>query len=97
MNQELYGGDSPTSVVTFGMKIVSWCATQPAGARGVSWAPVFGSNVGWVVHSVADSVGSCERTGILAATAAGLESVWSTIRFDATRAVSSKTSPFFCE
>src|SRR4051794_33843696 len=77
------------------MNSVSWFATQPAGALAVTSTP-WSLNVGWVVHGVADAVGSCERMGIVAASAAGFDGVWSTIRLEATRALSSKTSPFFC-
>src|ERR1700750_3403652 len=94
VNQELYGGDSPTSVVTFGMKRVLPVPVHPAGVP--CGLPGVGSPPG--SHGKALGVsGSCVRTGKpAAATAAGFVAVWSTIRLLATRAVSSKTSPFFC-
>src|SRR3954454_9747515 len=46
VNSELYGGDRPTSVVTFGMNSVLCDGVQPAGTPGAGGA-------GSVVHGVA--------------------------------------------
>src|SRR5436305_2654858 len=75
VNSELYGGERPTSVVTFGMKSV-WCeGTQPAGTPSI---PLIGS--GSVVHGKRPGL-CCDRTGNpAAAIAAGFVDVWSTIR-----------------
>src|SRR3954467_11914691 len=72
VNSELYGGDRPTSVVTFGMKSVLWDGTQPAGM------PVAGSvgSVGSVVQGSTSPREFWERTGnFAAAIAAGLVEV----------------------
>src|SRR3954452_22259996 len=82
VNSELYGGERPTSVVTFGMNSV-WCeGVQPGGSAITGGSAVgFGS----VVHGLTPSF-PWERTGTpAAATAAGLVEVWSTIRFEITR------------
>src|SRR3954465_12206147 len=77
VNSELYGGESPTSVVTFGVNSV-WCVgTQFAGT------PTTGGSArgcGSVVQG--NLPGACwVRTGNeAAATAAGLVDVWSTTR-----------------
>src|SRR3954453_14396994 len=74
VNTLLYGGERPTSVVTFGMNNV-WCdGTQPAGT------PPVPSGAGSVVQG--NSPGAfCVRPGnSAAAAAAGLVEVWSTIR-----------------
>src|SRR4051794_6656461 len=75
VNSELYGGDRPTSVVTFGMNSVLCDGTQSAGTPP---SPVLGS--GSVLHG--DSPGlPWDLTGnSAAAMAAGLVDVWSTIR-----------------
>ena len=97
VNIELYGGERPTSVVTFGMKSVLCFGVQPAGSPGVVIWCVTGSTMGSVSHGNELAVGSCERTGWpAAATAAGFVDVWSTIRLLTTRGVESKTGPFFC-
>src|SRR3954463_14546207 len=63
VNHELYGGERPTSVVTFGMKRVLPVGVQPTGTSGA-------------VHGTELGAGSCERTGVpAAATAAGLVTV----------------------
>src|SRR3954471_11753083 len=87
VNSELYGGDRPTSVVTFGMKSVLCAGVQPAGTPGVVTVLVAGSTTGSVVHGTELGVsGSCDRTGWPeAATAAGFVEVWSTIRLLTTR------------
>src|SRR3954468_23611004 len=71
VNSELYGGDSPTSVVTFSMNRV-WCdGTQPAGAPGLGSVGPVGS----VVHAIT-LLPPCARTGkAAAAIAAGLVEV----------------------
>src|SRR5436305_14643127 len=85
VNHELNGGERPTSVVTFGMNSVLCAGVQPAGMPGVV-------AVGSVVHGVAEAGLPCERTGCnAAATAAGFEDVWSTIRLLITRGCESKT------
>src|SRR3954452_22672239 len=75
VNIELYGGERPTSVVTFGMNSVLCDGTQPTGSPP---SPVLGS--GSVLHG--DSPGlPWDLTGnSAAAMAAGLVDVWSTIR-----------------
>src|SRR3954453_22970592 len=60
VNSELYGGERPTSVVTFGMKSVLCDGVQPAGTPGVGGTAL---GLGSVVHGVALAVGSCVRTG----------------------------------
>src|SRR3954454_4204002 len=78
VNSELYGGERPTSVVTFGMKRVLCDGVQPTGTPGAGGTAL---GLGSVVHGVALAVGSWLRTGWPdAATAAGLSDVWSTIR-----------------
>src|SRR3954471_18343011 len=98
VNSELYGGERPTSVVTFGMNSVLCDGVQPAGLPGVVTVLVSGSTTGSVAHGTALGVsGSCERTGWPdAATAAGFVDVWSTIRLLMRRGWSSKTLPVFC-
>src|ERR687885_89528 len=94
VNSELYGGERPTSVVTFGMKSVLCDGVQPAGSPGIGSGTAVGS--GSVVHGTELAVGSWLRTGLpAAATAAGFVDVWSTMRLLATRGVESKTSPVF--
>src|SRR4051812_32078437 len=64
VNHELYGGERPTSVVTFGMKSVLCFGVQPAGVPGVVIVFVAGSTIGSVSHGTELAVsGSCERTG----------------------------------
>ena len=88
----LYGGDRPTSVVTFGMNSVPYRGVQPAGTPAVC-VPGSGS----VVHGVALDGAFWVRTGFAeAATAAGFVEVWSTIRLLIRRGWESKTDPFFC-
>ena len=86
VNSELYGGERPTSVVTFGMNRV-WCdGTQPAGTRHGGRPRV---RIG----------GAREQPGFpwrpdrnpAAATAAGFVDVWSTIRLLMMRGCESKT------
>src|SRR4051794_25034754 len=92
VNHELYGGERPTSVVTFGMKSVLCDGVQPAGTPGVGVGAVVGS----VVHASELAVGSWLRTGWpAAATAAGFVDVWSTTRLLMTRGCWSKTLPDF--
>src|SRR4051794_36330808 len=78
---ELYGGERPTSVVTFGMKSVLCDGVQSAGTPGVVTLPS-ASTTGSVWHGTALGVNeSWLRTGrFAAATAAGFSDVWSTIR-----------------
>ncbi len=96
VNSELYGGDSPTSVVTFGMKSVLCDGVQPAGTPGVVTAFGTGSTTGSVWHGTTPVL-PCVRTGLpAAAIAAGFVEVWSTIRLLTVRGCESKTSPFFC-
>ncbi len=92
VNSELYGGDRPTSVVTFGMKSVWWEGVQPAGSPDVGGSVGPGS----VVHGVAPAGLSWERTGNwAAASAAGFVLVWSAMRLEIVRGAVSKTLPFF--
>ena len=92
VNIELYGGESPTSVVTFGMNRVLCEGTQPAGTP-TTGGSAFGS--GSVVHGTTP-VAFWVRTGNWAAAiAAGLVEVWSTIRLLITRGWESTTLPFF--
>src|SRR5436190_16965 len=78
VNSELYGGERPTSVVTFGMNSVLCAGVQPTGTPATGGTAVAS---GSVVHGVELAFGSCERTGWPdAATAAGFSDVWSTIR-----------------
>ena len=84
VNHELYGGERPTSVVTFGMKSVSCAGVQPSGTFGVS-----------LVHGRAGSPRNV-RCGLPAASiAAGFVAVWSTIRLLITRGCESMTAPRF--
>ena len=94
VKSELYGGERPTSVVTFGMKSV-WCdGVQPAGTP-VDRRDRVGDRVGRARHDA--GVVPCVRTGCpAAAIAAGFVDVWSTIRLLMTRGCESKTLPFFC-
>src|SRR3954451_14160938 len=77
VNSELYGGERPTSVVTFGMNSV-WCeGTQFAGTPTTGGSAV---GCGSVVQGNFPGL-PCVRTGNAAAiTAAGFVDVWSTIR-----------------
>src|SRR3954465_15845069 len=76
VNIELYGGERPTSVVTFGMNSVLCDGVQPAGTPAAGGTAV---GLGSVVHGVAVAAGFCVRTGWpAAATAAGFVEVWST-------------------
>src|SRR3954465_8144504 len=76
VNHELYGGERPTSVVTFGMKRVLPVGVHSSGSPGVVIEPVFGSMLFSTLHGTELGVGSCERTGPpAAATAAGLVTV----------------------
>src|SRR4051794_19505996 len=94
VNSELYGGDSPTSVVTFGMNSVLCDGVQPAGTPTIGVGTAVGS--GSVVHGTTPVL-PCVRTGLpAAAIAAGFVDVWSTIRLLIVRGCESKTSPFFC-
>src|SRR3954454_3849909 len=85
VNSELYGGDRPTSVVTFGMNRVLCDGVQPAGTPttgGTGGVTLGVPGSGSVVHGTAGgSPALWVRTGKPAAwTAAGLVEVWSTIR-----------------
>src|SRR3954470_10847273 len=72
VNHELYGGERPTSVVTFGMKSVLCDGVQLAGTPGVVTSFVAGSTTGSVSHGAELADGSWVRTGWpAAATAAG--------------------------
>src|SRR3954451_12440074 len=95
VNTELYGGESPVSVVTFGMNRV-WCdGVQPTGTPSVGGTA---SGFGSVVHGTAVALPPlCVRCGCpAAATAAGFVLVWSSIRLLATRTSESMTDPVFC-
>src|SRR3954447_8566435 len=82
VNSELYGGERPTSVVTFGMNSVLCSGTQSGGGSAVG-APQTNTPVLF-----------CVRTGNpAAATAAGLVEVWSTMRLLIVRGCESTTSP----
>ena len=92
VNRELYGGESPVSVVTFGMKSV-WCdGVQPSGTPSTGGTA---SGTGSVVHGTAVALPPvCVRCGCpAAATAAGLVLVWSSIRLLVTRTSESMTDP----
>src|SRR3954451_13649341 len=90
VNTELYGGERPTSVVTFGMNSV-WCDGMQSAGTPATGGVAVGS--GSVVHGLTPGL-FCVRTGLpAAATAAGLVDVWSTIRLLATRGWESKTLP----
>src|SRR3954469_20038624 len=91
VNSELYGGERPTSVVTFGMNSV-WCdGTQSAGTASTGGTAV-GS--GSVVHGFRPGL-PCDLTGNpAAAIAAGFVDVWSTIRLLITRGCESNTTLF---
>src|SRR3954447_25088962 len=93
---ELYGGDRPTSVVTFGMKSVLCCGVQPAGTPGVVGGVVRSGSVVQGKVSGPAGVPPCVRTGKQAAwTADGFVEVWSTIRLETVRGFASMTEPFF--
>ena len=98
VNSELYGGESPVSVVTFGMNNV-WCdGVQPAGmpgAAGVGGLVVPSAGTGSVVHGTAVALPPVwVRCGCpAAAMAAGLVLVWSSIRLLAVRTSESMTVP----
>src|SRR4051812_16980838 len=93
VNIELYGGERPTSVVTFGMNKVSNFGVQSTGEPGVG---------GLVVSSGSITQGTVPglpwvRTGNpAAAMAAGLVEVWSTMRLLIVRGRVSNTLPEFC-
>src|SRR4051795_6595466 len=77
VNHELYGGERPTSVGTFGMKSVLCFGVQPAGEPGVVIVFETGSTTRSTAHGTELSVGSCERPGWpAAAIAAGFVDVW---------------------
>ena len=89
VNSELYGGDRPTSVVTFGMKRV-WCVgTQPAGTPATGGTAV-GS--GSTVQGCTPGFPWVRTGNSAAAIAAGLVEVWSTIRLEITRGWESMTT-----
>src|SRR3954447_12224053 len=94
VNIELYGGDRPTSVVTFGMNRVLCDGTQPGGSARMGSGSAVGS--GSVVHGCCPGLPWVLTGNAAAATAAGLVDVWSTIRLLTTRGPESKTLPFFC-
>ena len=82
VNSWLYGGERPTSVVTFGMNSVSWSGTQSVAVGCALQART--PSLPWV------------RTGFSAAAiAAGLPEVWSTIRLLTVRGWESNTKPDF--
>ena len=92
VNSELYGGERPTSVVTFGMNNVLCEGTQPAGMPTTSGGPGSGS----VVHGCRPGLPWVRTGNSAAATAAGFVEVWSLIRLLITRGWESKTLPDFC-
>src|SRR4051812_29898466 len=93
VNIELYGGERPTSVVTFGMNKVWNFGVQSVGEPGVG---------GSVVSSGSTTQGTVPglpwgRTGNpAAAMGAGFVEVWSTMRLLMVRGRVSKTLPEFC-
>src|SRR4051812_33545842 len=90
VNSELYGGDSPTSVVTFGMNSV-WCDGMQSTGSPATGGVAVGS--GSVLHGRTPGL-FWVRTGLpAAATAAGFVEVWSTIRLLTTRGWESVTLP----
>ena len=93
MNIELYGGERPTSVVTLGMKSVSWDGVQLAGTALIGGSTV---SSGSVVHGWTPGLPWVLTGNPAAAMAAGLVDVWSTTRLLTTRGSVSKTLPFFC-
>src|SRR4051794_24647706 len=89
VNTELYGGERPTSVVTFGMNSV-WCeGTQLSGTPP---RPVDGSGSVW--HGNLPGLPWVRTGNAAAATAAGFVDVWSTIRLLIVRGRVSNTSLF---
>src|SRR4051794_41388322 len=93
VNIELYGGESPTSVVTFGMNRV-WCVgTQSAGTPTTGGTA---SGSGSVVQGNLPGLPWVRTGNSAAATAAGFVEVWSTTRLLTTRGCESTTLPFFC-
>src|SRR3954470_15916705 len=92
VNSELYGGDRPTSVVTFGMNSVLCDGTQFAGAACTGGTA---SGSGSVVHGNRPGLPWVRTGNAAAATAAGFVDVWSTIRLLMVRGWESKTKPFF--
>ena len=77
VKSELYGGERPTSVVTFGMKSVLCDGMQPSGTPSTGGTAVgFGS----VVHGSTPLLPWVRTGWPAAATAAGFVEVWSTIR-----------------
>ena len=93
VNSELYGGDSPASVLMLGIGNV-WCdGTHPAGTPSTGGSTI-GS--GSVVQGTYRGAPGWARTGNpAAATAAGLVEVWSSIRLLITRGCESTTLPDF--
>jgi hypothetical protein len=92
VNSELYGGESPTSVVTFGMNSVLCEGTQPSGTPATGGSTVVS---GSVVHGTTPVLPWVRTGNWAAAMAAGLVEVWSTIRLLITRGWESTTLPFF--
>ncbi len=93
VNIELYGGERPTSVVTFGMNSVWKDGVQLAGTAATGGSA---NGSGSVVQGWTPGL-PCVLTGKpAAAMAAGLVDVWSTTRLLITRGCVSKTLPFFC-
>ena len=93
VNSELYGGDRPTSVVTFGMNSVLCDGTQPAGTPATLGVRGSGS----VVHGNTPGLPWVRTGNSAAATAAGLVEVWSTIRLlISARLRVDDDEPFFC-
>src|SRR3954449_11044377 len=90
VNSELYGGDRPTSVVTFGMNSVLCDGTQFAGAACTGGTA---SGSGSVVHGNRPGLPWVRTGNSAAATAAGLVDVWSTIRLLIVRGCESTTLP----
>src|SRR6476619_5638698 len=95
VKSELYGGERPTSVVTFGMKSVLCEGVQPAGTPTTGGTAV-GS--GSVVHGTTPVLPWVRTGNPAACTAAGLVDVWSTMRLLMMRGCVSKTRLFgaFC-
>src|SRR3954470_185531 len=93
VNHELYGGERPTSVVTFGMKSVLCDGVQLAGTASTGGTAV-GS--GSVVHGTELAVGSWERTGWpAAAIAAGVGGGWAAVGVVVERGGGGEAAPFF--
>ncbi len=95
VNSELYGGERPTSVVTFGMNRV-WCDGHATGGDAGDRIRKR-RRVGSVVHGMQAGVAlGAHRERRRRRSRPGSSTVWSTIRFEITRGCESTTLPVFC-